>query len=145
MTICEYDRWQLIKNHSSILLTNKSTINHSSHRNSWFTTQKKGDPFQFANSHSLPVTHGSPSPSPSIPSLRWMMIYDSIYDDIEVSWNRVPMGTPKSSIHRGIFHYKPSIWGYPHFRKPPYVNLIHDNLVGGSATPLKNMKVNWDD
>ena len=30
-------------------------------------------------------------------------------------------------------------WGYPHlYRKPPY-------LVGGTPTPLKNMKVSWDD
>ena len=35
--------------------------------------------------------------------------------NMEVSLNR---GTPKHFI--GIVHYKPSIWGYPHFRKPPY-------------------------
>ena len=41
-----------------------------------------------------------------------------------VSWNR---GTPKSSIYRRIFPYKPSIWRYPmyghlhtHIYNPPY-------------------------
>ena len=35
-------------------------------------------------------------------------------------------GTPKSSIYRWIFHYKPTILGYLHFRKPPYTSLyIH--------------------
>ena len=33
-----------------------------------------------------------------------------------VSWNE---GTPKSSISGGISSYKPTILGYPHFRKPP--------------------------
>ena len=37
--------------------------------------------------------------------------------DVEVSWSR---GTSKSSIYRWIFTYKPSIWGHPHFWKPPY-------------------------
>ena len=30
-------------------------------------------------------------------------------------------GTPKSSIFYRVFHYKPSILGYPYFRKPPYI------------------------
>ena len=30
-------------------------------------------------------------------------------------------GTPKSSILVGVFHYKPSILGYPYFWKHPYV------------------------
>ena len=30
------------------------------------------------------------------------------------------MGTPKSSLYRWIFPYKPSIFGYPHLWKPPY-------------------------
>ena len=34
-----------------------------------------------------------------------------------VSWNR---GIPKSSIFMG-FSLKPTIWGYPYFRKPPYI------------------------
>ena len=34
-----------------------------------------------------------------------------------VSKNR---GTPKSSILIGVFHYKPSILGYPYFWKHPY-------------------------
>ena len=28
--------------------------------------------------------------------------------------------TPKSSIYRWIFPYKPSIFGHPHLWKPPY-------------------------
>ena len=36
---------------------------------------------------------------------------------MDVSINR---GTPKSSIYRWIFPHKPTIWGYHHFRKPPY-------------------------
>ena len=36
-----------------------------------------------------------------------------------VSWNR---GTPKSSNFTGIFLYKPTILGYPHFWKPPYMS-----------------------
>ena len=44
--------------------------------------------------------------------------------DTVVSWNR---GTPKSSISRLHFLYKPSsYWGYPHFWKPPY-NHLHVN------------------
>ena len=30
------------------------------------------------------------------------------------------MGTPKSSIHRWFFHYKPSILGHHHLWNPPY-------------------------
>ena len=37
--------------------------------------------------------------------------------DLEVSLNG---GTPKSSTLMEIFHYKPSIWGYPHLWKPPF-------------------------
>ena len=42
-------------------------------------------------------------------------------------------GTPKSSILKGfsmIFPYKPSIWGYPHFRKPPF---IHGGFDGNAT------------
>ena len=60
---------------------------------------------------------------------------------MEVSWNG---GTPKSSIFNGIFHYKPSIWGYPHSRKPPYkcvclrIGSIFPRSRGLSAhSPLK--------
>ena len=38
-----------------------------------------------------------------------------------VSWNR---GTRKSSIDRWIFHYKPSILGYPRLWNPPYGNYL---------------------
>ncbi len=34
-----------------------------------------------------------------------------------ISKNR---GTPKSSIFNRVFHYKPSILGYPYFWKHPY-------------------------
>ena len=36
--------------------------------------------------------------------------------NVGISKNR---GTPKSSILMGFFHYKPSILGYPYFRKHP--------------------------
>ena len=32
-------------------------------------------------------------------------------------------GTPKSSIFNRVFHYKPSILGYPYFWKHPYIDL----------------------
>ena len=50
-------------------------------------------------------------------TLLWYRFRNMIH--AEVSKNR---GTPKSSIligRSGIFHYKRSIWGYPHLRKPP--------------------------
>ena len=37
---------------------------------------------------------------------------------MDVSENR---GTPKSSISNRVFHYKPSILGYPYFWKHPYL------------------------
>ena len=37
---------------------------------------------------------------------------------MDVSENR---GTPKSSHFNRVFHYKPSILGYPYFRKHPYI------------------------
>ena len=39
--------------------------------------------------------------------------------DLDVSENR---GTPKSSIFIGVFHYKPSILGYPYFWIHPFTN-----------------------
>ena len=44
--------------------------------------------------------------------------------EMDVSKNR---GTPKSPILR-VFHYKPSILGYHHFRKPPniYLHFFHN-------------------
>jgi hypothetical protein len=41
-------------------------------------------------------------------------------ENIEVFWNG---GTPKSPNFNRIFHYKPTILGYPHWWKPPYVNV----------------------
>ena len=35
---------------------------------------------------------------------------------MEVSWYIAPPNHPRN---RGIFHYKPSFWGYPYFRKSP--------------------------
>ena len=48
---------------------------------------------------------------------RSQYVEDFIFKDthMEVSWNR---GTPKSSIFGWIFHYKPSIWGYPYWWNP---------------------------
>ena len=39
---------------------------------------------------------------------------------MEVSWNGGTPGTPKIIHFNRIFHYKPSILGYPHLWKPPY-------------------------
>ena len=33
-------------------------------------------------------------------------------------------GYPRIIHFHGIFHYKPSIWGYPHLWKPPYVSFV---------------------
>ena len=40
-------------------------------------------------------------------------------------------GTPKSSIFNRVFHYKPSIWGYPYFWKHPYESyeLIYEKPI----------------
>ena len=37
-------------------------------------------------------------------------------------------GTPKSSIFSWIFHYKPSMWGYPHGHGNPH--LFHRLKIG---------------
>ena len=42
------------------------------------------------------------------------------WSNMVVSWNR---GTPKSSIVSRIVHYKPTILGYLHLRKPPYMTV----------------------
>jgi hypothetical protein len=34
-------------------------------------------------------------------------------------------GYPRIIHFHGIFHYKPSIWGYPHLWKPPYMFLLY--------------------
>ena len=47
-------------------------------------------------------------------------------------------GTPKSSICRWIFHYKPSILGYPHLLKPPYHHLPLQPVIDFYGIPL------WD-
>ena len=51
-----------------------------------------------------------------ITQILYIYIYIIIY--MEVSQNG---GTPKSSISRWIFLYKPSIWGHHHLWKPPYL------------------------
>ena len=43
------------------------------------------------------------------------------HHDMDVSQNR---GTPKSSHFNRVFHYKPSILGFPYFWKHPYLNFI---------------------
>ena len=45
--------------------------------------------------------------------------------DMDVSLNG---GTPKSSIKNRVFHYKPSILGYPYYWKHPYNNLYFSEL-----------------
>ena len=41
----------------------------------------------------------------------------NFWNYLEVSWNR---GNPPIIHFNGILTYKSSIWGYPHFRKPPF-------------------------
>ena len=70
------------------------------------------------------VQWSMPDPS-NYPVMKiWLMIllwggqyyHIHIYICVEVSWNR---GTPKSSIYRFIFHFKPSSYsGYPHLGNP---------------------------
>ena len=61
----------------------------------------------------------------------WKKYTKAIHSTELFSWNSSYMeisengGTPKSSIDRWIFpykHYKPSIWGYLHLWKPPYMS-----------------------
>ena len=47
--------------------------------------------------------------------------------DMEVSWNR---GTSKSSILMGFSLINQPFWGYPQFRKPPYV-FTHSHIDNG--------------
>ena len=54
-----------------------------------------------------------------------------------VSWNGGPLW--KWMVYTGNSCVNWIIWGYPYFRKPQHI------LVGGIPTPLKNMKVSWDD
>ena len=41
----------------------------------------------------------------------------------------LPCATPKSSILKKVFHYKPSILGYHHFRKPPFLSENPSNFT----------------
>ena len=40
------------------------------------------------------------------------------------------MGVPLNQQFNVIFPYKPTIWGYPHFRKPPYVFFVSSSTLG---------------
>ena len=53
--------------------------------------------------------------------------YSIIYIHIGLSKHG---GTPKIIHFNRIFHYKPSILGYPHFTKPPYI-LSAPRILGG--------------
>jgi hypothetical protein len=45
------------------------------------------------------------------------------------------MGVPPQIIHfNGIFHYKPSIWGYLHLWKPPFIVYFSPNCAPLAAT-----------
>ena len=47
-------------------------------------------------------------------------------------WFPTIVGTPKSSKYRLVFHYKPSILGYAHLWKRPYVSVGCDSELGDS-------------
>ena len=74
-----------------------------------------------------------------------MLLYHYILNNkkkhIGVSKNR---GTPKSSILIGfswVFHYKPSILGYPYFWKHPYIRAFH--AQGTSTWPQNWGRINF--
>ena len=50
---------------------------------------------------------------------------DSLHIYIYMDVSKIS-GTPKSSIFYRVFHYKPSILGYHHFRKHPYIVYTFD-------------------
>ena len=52
-------------------------------------------------------------------------------------WGFPKIGVPLVIIHsNGIFPYKPSIWGYPHLWKPPYVPPYLGGLAGFSPRKI---------
>ena len=64
------------------------------------------------------------------------------YRYMEVSKNS---GTTKSSIYRWIFQYEPTIWGYPHSRKPPYlIHICHVYIINQKSLELQtNLAIVW--
>ena len=51
-------------------------------------------------------------------SIDFLMVDDTLFDDTKQRFPEMGMAVPpKSSIH-SLFQYKPSIFGYPYFRKP---------------------------
>ena len=50
-------------------------------------------------------------------------------------WKFPEIGVPPVIIHFGIFPYKPTIFGYPHLWKPPYIdtNLQTTQRIGTAA------------
>ena len=61
-------------------------------------------------------------------------------EDLGVSKNS---DTPKSSIWVGIFHYIPSILGYPYFWKHPFLYLPRITKSRLSPSPLKKITPTW--
>ena len=74
------------------------------------------------------------------------IMMEAISNHLDVSENS---GTPKSSIFYRVFHYKPSILGYPYFWKHPSLNLfqrlVHKETIFGkyvsSIKPCKSKKM----
>ena len=74
--------------------------------------------------------------------------YTCIYIYIHIWRFPEKRGTPKSSILKCYFPYKPSILGYPHCRKPPYTKIHIISHVGippgsqpqGSSTGTKRQE-----
>ena len=87
-------------------------------------------------------------------SFRWWWIVHFktivIFKRLDVSLNG---GTPKSSILIGVFHYKPSILGYHHLRKHPFLHLLvsgdwsvtEKNSTGGGGLPQPVTWSSWED
>ena len=53
----------------------------------------------------------------------WFVLFVNIW-----VFPRIVGFSPKSSILIGVFHYKPSILGYPYFWKHPFATIIFESL-----------------
>ena len=69
---------------------------------------------------------------PSVSLLLWAFERDTWKIYMDVSENS---GTSKSSIFNRVFHYKPSILGYHHFRKQPYLNTLDSQSEAAFVVP----------
>ena len=80
-------------------------------------------------SHKAPHRRSRRTYCPAPPLLclaqHFVALNSALHWHMQVSWNR---GTPKFLHFKRIVHYKLSILGYPHLRKPPYTDVIHISI-----------------